>query len=187
MGNRHVIQYYVEVLLPLNQTLFYQVRHFFPLLDQFGLVKLLDNLFEHLVHNGGEDLLIKIIAQLPVNLRKFILIRPAQGSQRYVHHLQIPGAGQRVDGPGARPDVKKQGFLEPGEQDVRSFLVGPIGDPGNPVKLDLTETGVDVVQTVVLGIKLTLETLLTDLQRLLTGRDHREDLRWVYLRRHFRL
>ena len=108
---------------------------------------------QDLVTNGGQNLLVKVLAQLLVDLGQVIGVRPAEDSEGDVHHLEILGAGGGGDLARPGSDIVDNRVLEPGQFKMQTLRQSVVLNASDPVEHDGPVTSVHrehgVLQSVV--------------------------------------
>ena len=120
--NGHIVQGQVEVL-PALDHFFLDLRRDFGTLTQELLGVVLGNdRLEHLVADGGEDTLVEVGSELPVQAGELLNYGAPEHTKLDVDHLQILGTGDRGDLPRSGPHVHNDRALDDRDNEVRSLV-----------------------------------------------------------------
>ena len=117
---RHIVEQNVEARGSPREVVPHELGNHLSLGDQLAGVELGDDALKHLVDNRGEDTLVVVLAEGPVDLGQRRDIRPREHTAGDVNHLEILGAGQGGDVSRLRAHIVDNGRLEPREDQMRS-------------------------------------------------------------------
>jgi hypothetical protein len=102
-----------------------------------------DNRLEDLIDDRWENALVVVNSQVTVEALKLRLIGSVKHSQAHIDHLEVLGAGHRLDCLGMSSHVVNDGSLEPGKHQMIPFLVHGVTDSGQLAELDGSVSSID--------------------------------------------
>lgn len=152
VGDGDVVEGQVEVRPALDQLGLDARRDLGALAQELLGVVLRDDGLENLVADRGEDALVEVGTELPVELRQLLDDRTPEDAQLDVDHLKVLGSGDAGDLARLGPDVDYDGTLDDGDHEVGA-LVAYVGEDtaAKGVEHDSALATVDVVDAGVDG------------------------------------
>ena len=163
-----LLQYIHGILRIFALLHFWKKFYLLTLGDELRSVELCDDRLEDFVADGGQDLFVKVFAELSVNLWNLEHVRPRKDTQADVdlwilsifdidlclllrrthqdsmhYHLQVLGSGRRSDLPRPRPNVVNDGVLEPRDSEVETLCHDVGLDSAQATEDDSSVTTID--------------------------------------------